>query len=129
MADDTGSLLFAEEVYRIQGAIFQVYRLMGSGFLEAVYQECLGREFLKRDVPFVAMPSLRIDYDGAQLNARYTPDFVCFDRIILKLKAVGQIAPEHRAQLINYLRATGLRLGLLVNFGMSGRAEIVRVAL
>lgn len=127
-AEDAGSLLFAEEVYRIQGAIFHVYSLMGSGFLEAVYQECLEREFRKRDIPYTAMPSLRITYDGLELKTRYAPDFVCFGAIIVELKAASHIAPEHRAQLIHYLRATGLRLGLLANFGATGKVEIVRAA-
>jgi GxxExxY protein len=126
-ADDARALLFDADTYRIRGAVFEVYRLMGSGFLEAVCQECLEREFQKREIPYVATPSLRIEYDGVQLKARYVPDFVCFEAIVVELKAVSQIAPEHRAQLIHYVRATRLRVGLLANFGAAGRADIVRV--
>jgi len=130
MADDaTGPLIFASEVFRIQGAVFEVYRAMGAGFLEAVYQECLMIEFRERAIPFSALRPLQLQYRGQQLATRYTPDFVCFDTIIVELKAVKDIAPEHRAQLINYLRATGLKLGLLVNFGSTYEAQVVRLAL
>ncbi|HEY1750408.1 MAG TPA: GxxExxY protein [Caulobacteraceae bacterium] len=119
-------LLFADEAFRIQGAIFEVSRQMGIGFLEAVYQECLALEFAERGVPFRAMPSLALQYKSRALRQTYAPDFVCYDSIIVELKAVREIAPEHRAQTINYLRATGLRLGLLVNFGCAPKARIER---
>lgn len=122
-------MLFPGEVFQIQGAAFEVYRSMGPGFLEAVYQECLTIEFEERGVPFTALKPLRLAYRGRELKTRYTPDFVCFDKIVLELKAVRDVGPEHRAQLINYLRATGLRLGLLINFGYANKAQIVRVAL
>lgn len=119
-------LLFKEEVYSIQGAAFEVYREMGCGFLEAVYQECLQRELTARGVPFVAQPELRLSYKGDWLDQTYRPDFVCYGQVILELKAVKEIAPEHRAQLLNYLKATGLRLGLIVNFGHHPKTEIER---
>ena len=109
--------------------MFEVYRAMGAGLLEAVYQECLAIEFRERGIPFSALPPLRLQYRGHQLATRYTPDFVCFETIIVELKAVKEIGPEHRAQIINYLRATGLRLGLLVNFGSTHKAQIARIAL
>ncbi len=127
--DTTDHLLFAREVYLIQGAVFEVYRAKGAGFLEAVYQECLEIEFEERGIPFVAVPPLRLEYRGRQLKTRYAPDFICFGAIVVELKAVREIAPEHRAQLINYLRATELRLGLLVNFATPHKAQIVRIAL
>jgi len=122
-------LLHANEVFRVQGAVFEVNRRMGAGFLEAVYQECLALEFATRDIPFVATPSLALEYKGVQLQARYAPDFVCFDCVVVELKAVREIAPEHRAQVLNYLKATGLRLGLLVNFGSTPKARIERMVL
>jgi GxxExxY protein len=123
-----GSLLHAEETFRIRGAVFEVHGAMGAGFLEAVYQECLAIEFARRGVPFRAQQPMALDYKGQRLRQTYVPDFVCFDMIIVELKVAREIAPEHRAQLINYLRATGLKLGLLVNFG-APEAKIERFAL
>jgi GxxExxY protein len=122
-------LLHAQEVFQIQGAVFEVNRRMGAGFLEAVYQECPALEFAARQIPFVATPILALEYRGVQLKARYAPDFVCFEAVLVELKAVREIAPEHRAQVLNYLKATGLRLGLLVNFGSARKARIERVVL
>ncbi|MBW8815679.1 MAG: GxxExxY protein [Caulobacterales bacterium] len=129
MRSDGDDLLYAEEAFQLRGAVFHVYRAMGSGFLEAVYQECLVIELARRAIPFVAQPSLALAYEGVPLKQSYVADFVCFDRIVLELKATRSLAPEHRAQVINYLRATGLKLGLLVNFGSAPRVEIERFAL
>lgn len=126
MVDD--KVLFPEESYAIQGAIYDVYREMGCGFLEAVYQECLGKEFRSRQLPFEAQKELVLLYKGKQLAQTYKPDFICHGKIIVELKAVKEIAAEHKAQLLNYLKATGLELGLLVNFGAYPKAEIVRIA-
>lgn len=123
-----GSLLHAEETFRIRGAVFEVHSTLGSGFLEAVYQECLALEFSGREIPFRSQPILALDYKGMRLRQTYSPDFVCFDRIVVELKVAREIAPEHRAQVINYLRATGMSLGLLVNFG-AAQAKIERFAL
>jgi GxxExxY protein len=120
-------LLHADEAFAIQGAIFEVNRHMGVGFLEAVYQECLAIEFKARAIPFVASPALSLQYKSVPLRQRYQADFVCFDKILVELKAVRTLAPEHRAQVLNYLRATGLRLGLLVNFGSAPKAQIERL--
>jgi len=122
-------LLHGEETFRIQGAIYEVNRVMGAGFLEAVYQECLALEFAARAIPFVASPVLALDYKSVRLKQTYSPDFVCFDSIIVELKATRDLAPEHRAQILNYLKATGRRVGLLVNFGTSPRAQVERFAL
>jgi GxxExxY protein len=102
---------------------------MGAGFLEAVYQECLGLEFTAREIPFRAQQPLALAYKGVRLKQAYIADFVCFDRIVIELKATRDIAPEHRAQTLHYLRATGLRLGLLVNFGSTPRAKVERLVL
>ena len=110
-------LLFADEVFRIQGAIFEVNRVMGTGFLEAVYQECLALELAARRIPFVASRPLPLNYKGQPLKQTYVPDFVCFGCVIVELKALRELATEHRAQVLNYLKASSLRVGLLVNFG------------
>ncbi|MBH1976310.1 MAG: GxxExxY protein [Rhodocyclales bacterium] len=120
-------LKFEEESYRIRGAIFEVYREMGCGFLEAVYQECLEREFTRQRIPFVSQRELVLHYKGVQLTQTYKPDFICFEHIIVELKAVKELASEHRAQIHNYLKATDLELGLLVNFGHYPKAEIERI--
>ena len=121
-------LLFKDECYTIQGAAFDVYREMGCGFLEAVYQECMEKELTARDITFVAQQELVLNYKGEPLRQTYKPDFICFGKIIVELKAVKEIAPEHKAQLLNYLKATGLKLGLLINFGSHPKTEIVRMA-
>lgn len=110
-------LILKDECYAVMGACFEVYKVKGCGFLEAVYQECLEREFALRGVPFVAQVEHPLSYKGAALRQTYRSDFVCFGSVLVELKAVSKIADEHRAQLINYLHATGLRAGLLVNFG------------
>lgn len=120
-------ILYADESYAIQGAVFEVYREMGGGFLEAVYQECLEREFRRRGIPFRAQPELALYYKGDMLVQTYKPDFICYDRIIVELKAVKEIAPEHVAQVMNYLKATGMKLGLLVNFGSHPKATVRRI--
>jgi GxxExxY protein len=122
-------ILFKDECYQIQGAIFEVYREMGCGFLEAVYQECLERELSTRGIPFVAQPDLTLAYKGKPLRQTYKPDFICFGKIILELKAVKETGAEHKAQVINYLKATGIKLGLLINFGTHPKVAIARLAL
>ena len=120
-------LKFPKESYRIRGAVFEVYREMGSGFLAAVYQECLEREFVKQGIPFVDQRELLLQYKGERLVQTYKPDFICFDLIVVELKAVKELANEHRAQAHNYLKATGLQLALLVNFGHYPLVEIERI--
>lgn len=122
-------ILFKEECYAIQGAVFEVYREMGCGFLEAVYQECLLKEFSRRRIPFLSQVELPLLYKGERLLQTYRADFICYDRIIVELKALKEIGSEHRAQLFNYLKATGLRVGLLANFGHFPRATVERIVL
>jgi GxxExxY protein len=121
-------LLLESEVFRIRGAVFQVRKSMGSGFLEAVYQECLAIEFRRQEIPFRDQVALPLDYQGVRLRQTYVADFICFDQVILELKAVRVLAPEHRAQILNYLRATRIKVGLLVNFGAPAGVEIERFA-
>jgi GxxExxY protein len=122
-------LLFRDECYAIQGAVFEVYREMGCGFLEAVYQECLEKEFQRREVPFIAQQELRLFYKGEELKQSYRPDLICYGKIIVELKALREITGEHRSQVLNYLKSTGLRLGLLVNFGSCQKATVERMVL
>ena len=122
-------ILFKDECYGIQGAVFEVYREMGSGFLEAVYQECLERELRLRKIPFVSQKVLNLSYKGQMLEQQYRPDFVCFGKIIIELKAVSELKKEHKAQLFNYLKASNLRLGLLVNFGHYPKVQIERIVI
>jgi len=121
-------VLYPDECYAIQGAVFDVYREMGCGFLEAVYQECLEKELCARQVPFEAQKELVLSFKGEVLSQTYRPDLICYGKIIVELKAVKEIASEHKAQLLNYLKATGLELGLLINFGAHPKAEIIRIA-
>ena len=121
-------VLFPDECYVIQGAISEVYREIGCGFLEPVYQECLERELRLRQVPFEAQREITLTYKGETLSQTYRPNFICHEKIIVELKAVKEIAPEHKAQLLNYLKATGLKLGLLINFGSYPKVEIFRAA-
>jgi GxxExxY protein len=124
-----GKLLFESESYEIRSVVFEVYREMGCGFLEAVYQECMEKELTKQEIPFEAQKALQLFYKSEPLKQIYKPDLVCHGKIIVELKAVKDVLPEHRAQLINYLKVTGLRLGLLVNFGLHPKATIERFVL
>ena len=110
-------LINADETHALLGACFEVYTEKGCGFLEAVFQECLDLELTDRRIPFQAHPLLKLSYKGRQLKQVYQPDFLCFGTVILEIKAVSKLADEHRGQVHNYLKATGLRVGLLVNFG------------
>ncbi len=121
------SLIYEEETYRILGACFEVYKEKGCGFLEAVYQECLEIEFELQQLPIQPRSELRLTYKERVLKQKYVPDFVCFGKIILEIKAVSQISDEHRAQVHNYLKATGYKVGLLVNFGHNPKVEHERI--
>jgi len=117
------------ESYELMGACFEVYKDKGSGFLEAVYQECLEIELGARKVPFKPQPQLALAYKGRPLKTKYIPDFLCYEKIIVELKAVSALTDEHRAQVQNYLRAAKVRLGLLVNFGHYPKVEYERIVL
>ena len=119
-------LIFKDEVYAIQGAVFEVYKTLGNGFTEEVYQQCLERELAMRNIPFCAKKELHIYYKGEAIEKTYIPDLWCYDTIIVELKAVRELTREHEAQLDNYLRLTNCRLGLLVNFGSYPKATVKR---
>jgi len=121
-------MIFAEECHGIRGAVFAVYSALGSGFAEDVYQEALEWELAQRAIPFEAHPRVRIHYKNHLLDKVYVPDLTCHGKIIVELKAVKTLSPEHEAQMVNYLRATRMELGLLVNFGAYPRAEIKTLA-
>ena len=121
--------LYKEESYSIRGACFEVYKEKGSGFLEPVYQECLDKELARQNIPFEAQVPLKLFYKDEPLKHSYAPDFICYDKIILEIKAVKELTDEHRAQLINYLKATGLKLGFLINFGHHPGIQIERIVL
>ena len=111
------SFLFKGESFAIIGACFEVYNEMGSGYVEPVYQECLKMELQSRGIPFSPKPTLQLNFKGMPLEQTYEPDFDCYDKIIVEIKAVSSLNDQFRAQVHNYLKATGYRLGLLVNFG------------
>lgn len=122
-------ILYKEESYKILGAAFKVYNTLGSGFLEAVYQEALEIEFQRQSIPFAREKELKIQYDGVELKQTYKADFVCYGKIIVELKAVSSLDDAHRSQVYNYLHATGFQLGLLLNFGCSDELEKERIVL
>lgn len=121
-------LIYKDESYAIIGACFAVYKEKGCGFVEPVYQECLGIEFEHQKFSFLAQQNLNIYYRGRKLESSYKPDFICFDKIIIEIKAVNSLAKEHHAQVMNYLKATNYQLGLLVNFGHFPNLEYYRIA-
>ena len=121
-------LIYEEETYAIRGAIYEVYKTLGDGYLEEVYQNALEEELKLRGIPFSAKKELHIFYKGRDCGL-YIPDFICFDRIILELKSVEALHPRHSAQLMNYLKVTGLKLGLLVNFCAYPQVGIRRVVI
>ena len=106
-----------ERTYHIIGAAMEVHKELGCGFLEAVYQEALEKEFAEQGVPFESQPVIRIAYKGRLLNKTYQPDFRCYGEIIVEIKAISSLSGIEEAQLINYLKATKLKIGLLFNFG------------
>jgi len=120
-------LIYKDEAFKIIGACFEVYKEMGCGFLEPVYQECLEIEFEMQTLPFAPQQPLTLKFKGRPLKRTYEPDFICFDKIIVEIKAVAQLTDDHRAQVINYLNATGYQLGLLVNFGHYPKLEWERI--
>ena len=111
------SLLFKNESYAIIGAAMEVHRTLGNGFLESVYQESLGLEFNKRQIPFSREHILELFYKGDKLSKYFVADFICFEKIVLELKSVSGLNNEHEAQVFNYLKATKMNLALLINFG------------
>lgn len=123
------SIIYKLESFEIMGACFEVYKEKGSGFVESVYQECLEMELGDRKIPFKAQVELALAYKGRPLKSKFKPDFICYDKIVVELKAVSRLTDEHRAQVQNYLRATGMKLALLVNFCHYPKLEYERIVL
>jgi len=124
---EKSELLYKDECYEIYGCIYAVNKKLGTGFLEAVYQEALEIELRRKKIPFVSQQELEILYDGIPLVNKYVADMVCYGKIIIELKAVSKINNQHKAQLMNYMAATGYKLGLLVNFNSFPKSEIIRI--
>ena len=123
------NLVYKDESYAVIGACLEVYNVMGAGFLEGVYQKCLEREFSLRGIPFVPQKRVALFYKGFDIEQDYISDFVCYDKIIVELKAVSKLNDEFRSQVLNYLNATKFALGLLVNFGHHKTLERERFVL
>lgn len=120
-------LIYSDECYKLIGACFEVYREKGCGFTEPIYQESLEVELQMQGIPFERQRVLQLEYKGHLLKHGFVVDLVCYGKIILELKAVSHLVNEHRAQLLNYLSATGMKLGLLVNFGHHPKLEWERI--
>ena len=120
-------LLLKEEVYAIIGAAIDVHRELGSGFLEAVYQEAMELELTSRSIPFEPQKGLCIFYKGQCLQKKYIADVICFGAVLVELKAIGEIGTREESQMLNYLKATGIRVGLIINFGDPGRLDWKRM--
>lgn len=121
------ALVYGEESYKINGAAMFVYKTLGHGFLESVYQEALELEFQERGIPYEREKELKIFYGLKELKQTYRADFVCYGKIIVELKAISQLENSHRSQVYNYLKATDGKLGILYNFGHSDGLEYERI--
>ena len=120
------NVIFPQESYAIIGAAMKVHSTLGCGFTEKVYQDALAVEFNKNKIPFQREVELHVVYDDIELPSTFIPDFICYDKIIVELKAVSELDDGNRAQIRNYLKATGYKLGLLVNFGDANEVVIER---
>ena len=116
-------LVLKEEVYQIVGAAMDVYYTLGSGFLEPVYQEALEIELARRNIPFEAQRWLRIEYKGQKFEKEYKADFICYGQIIIEIKACEGLTARDVGQLINYMKATQMHVGLLINFCSQAKLE------
>ena len=125
--EEKPELIYKDESYAIIGACFAVYKDKGCGFHEPIYHECLEIELELQRIPFLSKPPQTLQYRGRTLVQAFNPDFLCHEKIILEIKAVSALCDEHRAQVLNYLSATGCQLGLLVNFGRYPRMEYERL--
>src|SRR6266568_2836919 len=120
-------IILKDESYAILGACFAVHNDKGRGFLEPAYHECLEIELDWQRISFLSKPPQTLQYRGRTLVQTFTPDFICYEKIVLEIKAVSQLCDEHRAQVLNYLSATNCKLGLLVNVGHYPRLEYERL--
>ncbi len=116
-------LILKDEVFAVVGAAIEVHKELGSGFLEAIYQEALEIELESRELPFEGQKPLVICYKKRRLRKEYVADLVCYGQIIVEIKALDRLSGKEESQILNYLKATGLRVGVLINFGSSGKLE------
>lgn len=121
-------LLYKKESYKIVGAAFEVYNQKGFGFTELVYQKCLEIEFELQNIPFISQPRLKLDYKVTTLKQYFVPDFICYDKIIVELKATSKLISENTFQTLNYLNATKFDLAWLINFGQPNGLKRKRIA-
>ena len=116
-SDGSVDLLYKTETYKIIGVAMEVHKELGPGFLEAVYQEAFELELQRQDIPYEREKLLNVFYKDIKLKKHYSADFVCYDKIVVELKALGELSSDHEAQVLNYLKTSKLKLGLLLNFG------------
>ncbi len=109
-------LIYKDEVYDIVGAAMEVHSILGPGFLEAVYQEVFAMELRLRNIPFVEQPPLHLEYKGYRLERKYVPDYLCYEEIVIEIKALTKCGPNEEAQIINALKASKRKIGILINF-------------
>lgn len=121
-------LIFGDEVYAIVGAAMEVHTILGTGFLEAVYQSALKLELRSRNIPFEFEKDLPVLYKGQRLDTLYRADLICYGKVIVELKALDRLTGKEESQIMNYLKATGFRVGVLLNFGSRGKLEWKRFA-
>lgn len=121
--------IYKDEGYQLMGAAFEVYNDRGHGLAEEIYQECLEIELGLREIPFLSKAELKCFYKGRELKKRYVPDLYVFGCLVVELKAVTELAPEHEAQLFNYMRIARQPVGYLINFGHKGTLEWKRLIL
>lgn len=118
-----GEIILQDEVYAIMGAAMEVYYKVGTGFLEPVYQEMLGIEMSRRGIPFIAEKELSLEYKGITLTKTYRADFICYGQILIELKAIERLSNIEVAQILNYMKITKRRVGLLINYGARPKLE------
>ena len=106
-----------QKTFAVSGAAMEVHSELGCGFLEAVYQEAMEKELAYQEIPYKSQPPVRIKYKGEPLKKKYEPDFLCYDKVIVEIKAMDKLSSNEHAQIINYLKAAKFKVGLLVNFG------------
>jgi GxxExxY protein len=129
MNELNNELYLKEEVYAVIGAAIEVHKELGCGFLEPVYQEALGLELMDRKIPHKPERNLAIQYKGRILKKSYCADFICFEQMVVEIKALDKLYPRDEAQILNYLKATQLKVGVLINFGAHGKLEWKRFVL
>ena len=122
-------LIYKDEVYSIMGAAMDVHRELGSGFLESVYQEALEMELTRRQIPFESQKPIKIIYKGMTLNKEFVADLICYGKIIVELKAQENLSGKEEAQVLNYLKATGIKVAVVINFGSHPKLEWKRLVL